>query len=145
MNYWSEGVLVLSHSFTHQFVLLSRVHKFLFGDGDEFIEDYESAGAFFVSIPNCVLGGVTAFLFASIVVSGVQIIVLGGLARRTRLILSLSLALGLGKPQNSGCHSLQPSSPHLVLCNIVIRASKSRAASHMMQAVAPSSFVLPSM
>ena len=49
------------------------------------------------SIPNCVLGGVTAFLFASIVVSGIQIVTLDGLSRRTRFILSLSLALGLGK------------------------------------------------
>ena len=49
------------------------------------------------SIPNCVLGGVTAFLFASIVVSGIQIVTLDGLSRRTRFILSLSLAIGLGE------------------------------------------------
>jgi uracil-xanthine permease len=53
-------------------------------------------GAFFTSIPNCVLGGVTSFLFANVAVSGLKIIMLGDIERRTRFILSLSLALGLG-------------------------------------------------
>ncbi|KAK9815474.1 hypothetical protein WJX72_004255 [[Myrmecia] bisecta] len=53
-------------------------------------------GAFFTSIPNCVLGGVTAFLFANVAVSGIKIMVLGDLNRRNRFILSISLALGLG-------------------------------------------------
>ena len=45
-------------------------------------------GAFFTSIPNCVLGGVTSFLFANVAVSGIKIIVLGELSRRTRSAFS---------------------------------------------------------
>jgi uracil-xanthine permease len=53
-------------------------------------------GAFFTSIPNCVLGGVTSFLFANVAVSGIKIITLGELSRRTRFILSMAIATGLG-------------------------------------------------
>jgi len=49
------------------------------------------------SIPDCVLGGMTIFLFANVFVSGINIICgLGKINRRNRFILALSLGVGLG-------------------------------------------------
>lgn len=53
-------------------------------------------GAFFTTIPDCVLGGMTTFLFANVLVSGIKILSLTKLARRERFILALSLGVGLG-------------------------------------------------
>lgn len=70
-------------------------------------------GAFFTSIPSCVLGGVTAFLFANVAVSGIKIIVLGDLNRRNRFILSMTIAAGLGTTLVPGwaTNSLWPVTP----------------------------------
>eukprot|EP01047_Picozoa_sp_COSAG01_P028744 COSAG01_NODE_1942_length_8842_cov_5.900492_5_plen_546_part_00 len=67
---------------------------------------FAKISAVITSIPDCVLGGVTTFLFANIVVSGIRIIAtdkdfMRG-DRRARTILTISLGLGLGvtmKPQ----------------------------------------------
>ena len=49
------------------------------------------------SIPECVLGGMTIFLFANVLVSGIAIITgSGALNRRNRFILAISLGVGLG-------------------------------------------------
>ncbi|KAJ8071827.1 hypothetical protein OCU04_002140 [Sclerotinia nivalis] len=48
------------------------------------------------SIPDAVLGGMTTFLFASVAVSGLRIIATVPFTRRTRFILTASLALGYG-------------------------------------------------
>jgi len=53
-------------------------------------------GAFFVAIPNCVLGGMTTFLFANVCVSGIKVMVSAGLPRRERFIAMVSLAFGIG-------------------------------------------------
>lgn len=54
-------------------------------------------GAFIISIPNCVLGGMTTFLFANVISSGIKIIISeGNLDRRQRFILACSMALGVG-------------------------------------------------
>jgi len=53
-------------------------------------------GAFFTSIPQPVLGGMTTFLFANITVSGIKVITSKPLTRRIRFILAVSLAFGLG-------------------------------------------------
>ncbi|CAM9245973.1 unnamed protein product [Discosporangium mesarthrocarpum] len=51
--------------------------------------------AFFVSIPDCVLGGMTTFLFANVSVSGIK--VLGQCTtRRDRFIIACAMGLGLG-------------------------------------------------
>eukprot|EP00904_Undaria_pinnatifida_P010137 jgi/Undpi1/6253/HiC_scaffold_20.g08737.m1 len=55
--------------------------------------------AFFTSIPDCVLGGMTTFLFANVAFSGVTILATTtsiGASRRTRFIVVCSLSLGLG-------------------------------------------------
>ena len=48
------------------------------------------------SIPYCVLGGMTTFLFVNIVVSGVKILGPELGVRRNRFIVAASLAIGLG-------------------------------------------------
>ncbi|KDN47160.1 Xanthine/uracil permease [Tilletiaria anomala UBC 951] len=49
-----------------------------------------------LAIPNSVLGGVTTFLFASVVVSGLKIISTVKFTRRNRFILAASLSFGFG-------------------------------------------------
>lgn len=54
-------------------------------------------GAWVTSIPSCVLGGMTTFLFANIISSGIKIITTqGNLDRRTRFIMGAALAGGIG-------------------------------------------------
>ncbi|CAK5272522.1 unnamed protein product [Mycena citricolor] len=50
----------------------------------------------FLAIPNPVLGGVTTFLFASVVVSGVRVLAYVRYTRRSRFILAAALSFGLG-------------------------------------------------
>mmetsp|Transcript_6629 Transcript_6629/g.11971 ORF Transcript_6629/g.11971 Transcript_6629/m.11971 type:complete len:566 (-) Transcript_6629:265-1962(-) len=57
---------------------------------------FGKVGAFFTSIPQPVLGGMTTFLFANIAVSGVKVICSKPLTRRIRFILAISLSFGLG-------------------------------------------------
>jgi len=54
-------------------------------------------GAALASIPDCVLGGMTTFLFSNVVVSGISIVgSTGKMPRRSRFILAVSLGVGLG-------------------------------------------------
>jgi uracil-xanthine permease len=53
-------------------------------------------GALILTIPNCVLGGALTFLFANIIVSGVKLIGLTRISRRTHYIVAASLGLGVG-------------------------------------------------
>ncbi|CAE6481753.1 unnamed protein product [Rhizoctonia solani] len=50
----------------------------------------------FLSIPNSVLGGVTTFLFASVMVSGIRVLATIKWQRRDRFILAGALSFGLG-------------------------------------------------
>lgn len=51
----------------------------------------------FTSIPDCVLGGMTIFLFANVLVSGISLANKCDLqSRRTKFIFALSLAVGVG-------------------------------------------------
>ncbi|KAL0083605.1 permease family-domain-containing protein [Phycomyces blakesleeanus] len=52
--------------------------------------------AVFLAIPKCVLGGMNAFLFASVTVSGIRILAYLPWTRRDRFITTASLALGMG-------------------------------------------------
>lgn len=52
--------------------------------------------AIITTIPDCVFGGMTTFLFANVIASGIKIIVGDRLTRRNRVILAFSLALGVG-------------------------------------------------
>ncbi|GLC34611.1 hypothetical protein PLESTB_001242600 [Pleodorina starrii] len=54
-------------------------------------------GAWITTIPEAVLGGMTTFLFANVIASGIKIIINGDpLTRRSRFILACSLALAFG-------------------------------------------------
>ena len=53
-------------------------------------------GGFCSDIPACVLGGMVTFLFANVMVSGIQIIAGIGVGRRNRIILAFALGIGLG-------------------------------------------------
>eukprot|EP00798_Chlamydomonas_sp_ICE-L_P024766 gene24766-10408_t len=54
-------------------------------------------GGWVLSIPNCVLGGMTTFLFANVIGSGIKILISkGAMTRRDRFILAFSLGLGVG-------------------------------------------------
>ncbi|KAF8703052.1 xanthine uracil permease, partial [Rhizoctonia solani] len=50
----------------------------------------------FLSIPNSVLGGVTTFLFASVMVSGIRVLATIKWQRRDRFILAAAFSFGLG-------------------------------------------------
>jgi len=67
---------------------------------------FAKVAALITSIPDCVLGGVTTFLFANVVVSGIRIIAedkafMAG-DRRARAILSISLGIGAGVAMKPG-------------------------------------------
>ncbi|KAH0840324.1 xanthine/uracil permease [Lanmaoa asiatica] len=51
---------------------------------------------FFLAIPNPVLGGVTTFLFASVVVSGLRVLSYMDYTRRDRFILAAAMSFGIG-------------------------------------------------
>ncbi|CAE7594308.1 unnamed protein product [Symbiodinium natans] len=58
---------------------------------------FEKFGAAIASIPDAVLGGMTTFLFANVLVSGINIVGgSGNMGRRTRFILAVSLGIGVG-------------------------------------------------
>ena len=56
-------------------------------------------GAFFGSLPECVLGGCTIMMFGSIIVSGIEMIIRCGINQRNTIIIALSLSVGLGFTQ----------------------------------------------
>ena len=56
-------------------------------------------GAFIISIPDPVLGGMTCFLFANVLCSGMKILInadAGRLSRRNRFIVAATFAVGIG-------------------------------------------------
>ncbi|KAF9582776.1 hypothetical protein BGW38_010769 [Lunasporangiospora selenospora] len=57
---------------------------------------FSKFGALFLMLPDAVLGGMTTFLFASVVVSGVRILSFLKWTRRERFIVATALTLGLG-------------------------------------------------
>eukprot|EP00437_Effrenium_voratum_P015452 CAMPEP_0181441454 /NCGR_PEP_ID=MMETSP1110-20121109/23519_1 /TAXON_ID=174948 /ORGANISM="Symbiodinium sp., Strain CCMP421" /LENGTH=658 /DNA_ID=CAMNT_0023565345 /DNA_START=46 /DNA_END=2022 /DNA_ORIENTATION=+ len=57
---------------------------------------FQKFGATIASIPDCVVGGMTTFLFANVFVSGINIVTTGEMTRRTRFILAIALGVGVG-------------------------------------------------
>lgn len=57
--------------------------------------------AFFTTIPSAVLGGATVSVFASIAMTGMKLVITGGMGYRTTGIVGLSAALGVGISQVS--------------------------------------------
>ncbi|KAI1312624.1 hypothetical protein EDD11_002933 [Mortierella claussenii] len=57
---------------------------------------FSKFGALFLTVPDPVLGGMTTFLFASVVVSGIRILSFLPWTRRERFIVATALTLGMG-------------------------------------------------
>jgi len=63
------------------------------------------------TIPICVLGGMVIFLFSNVAVSGIAILGRAGITRRDRLILAISLGVGIGVACQPNVFDPAPSSP----------------------------------
>ncbi len=86
----TPGVIALTNVASRQAGWACAIWLFLLGIFAKF-------GGWVLSIPNCVLGGMTTFLFANVISSGIKILVAqNALKRRERFIISCSLALGIG-------------------------------------------------
>ncbi|MEG0764164.1 MAG: solute carrier family 23 protein, partial [Oscillospiraceae bacterium] len=59
-------------------------------------------------IPSAVLGGATISVFASIAMTGIKVIVEENMTARNTAVVGLSIALGSGIVQVSGCLSGMP-------------------------------------
>ncbi|ORZ23767.1 purine permease [Lobosporangium transversale] len=57
---------------------------------------FSKFGALFLMVPDAVLGGMTTFLFSSVVVSGIRILSFLPWTRRERFIVATALTLGMG-------------------------------------------------
>jgi NCS2 family nucleobase:cation symporter-2 len=65
-------------------------------------------GAFFSTLPDCVLGGCTVIMFGAIIVSGVTMLGKCGLDQRNTLIAAASFAIGIGVTQVDGFFAHMP-------------------------------------
>lgn len=65
-------------------------------------------GAFFSTLPSCVLGGCTVIMFGAIIVSGVTMLNACGLDQRNTLIAAASFAVGIGVTQVDGFFDHMP-------------------------------------
>lgn len=65
-------------------------------------------GAFFSTLPECVLGGCTVMMFGAIIVSGVTMLSQCGLDQRNTLIAATSLSIGIGVTLVSGFFDHMP-------------------------------------
>lgn len=65
-------------------------------------------GAFFTTLPDCVLGGCTVIMFGSILMSGIRMMHDAGMTNRNILIAAISLCLGVGCTQADGFFGYMP-------------------------------------
>ncbi len=69
---------------------------------------FPPVGAFFSTLPDCVLGGCTVIMFGAIIVSGVTMLSECGLDQRNTLIAATSLSIGIGVTLVSGFFDHMP-------------------------------------
>ena len=74
-------------------------------------------GAFFSTLPECVLGGCTIMMFGSIIVSGMQMVLRCGINQRNTIITSLSLSIGIGFTQVPAIFQTLPDLAQQILAN----------------------------
>ena len=55
------------------------------------------------TIPQCVLGGAVASVFASIAMTGIKLLVSEGMSARNTTVAGIAIAVGMGVSQSSGC------------------------------------------
>ena len=65
-------------------------------------------GAFFTTLPDCVLGGCTVIMFGSIMMAGIKMMIDAGLDNRNTLIAATSICLGVGVTQVEGFFDYLP-------------------------------------
>lgn len=70
---------------------------------------FPPVGAFFSTLPDCVLGGCTVIMFGSIMMSGVRMLQDAGMNQRNTLIAATSICLGVGATQVDGFFDNLPS------------------------------------
>ena len=70
---------------------------------------FPPTGAFFTTLPDCVLGGCTVIMFGSIMMSGVRMMHDAGMDQRNTLIAATSICLGVGVTQADGFFNELPS------------------------------------
>ncbi len=63
---------------------------------------FPPVGAFFTTLPDCVLGGCTVIMFGSIMMSGVKMLQDAGMNNRSTLIAATSICLGVGVTEVDG-------------------------------------------
>lgn len=63
---------------------------------------FPPVGAFFTTLPDCVLGGCTVIMFGSIMMSGVKMLQEAGMNNRSTLIAATSICLGVGVTEVDG-------------------------------------------
>ena len=66
-------------------------------------------GAFFTTLPDCVLGGCTVIMFGSIMMAGIHMMFEAGVNNRNTLIAATSICLGVGATQVDGFFDNMPS------------------------------------
>lgn len=69
---------------------------------------FPGVGAFFSTLPSCVLGGCTVMMFGSIMISGIGMFSNIEINQRTTVIAATSFALGIGVTQVSGFFNHMP-------------------------------------
>ena len=67
------------------------------------------------TIPQCVLGGAVASVFASIAMTGIKLLVSEGLSPRNTTVVGLSIAIGMGVSLSPGCLNQMTASIHQAL------------------------------
>ena len=65
-------------------------------------------GAFFTTLPDCVLGGCTVIMFGSIMMAGIKMMIDAGLDNRNTLIAATAICLGVGVTQVEGFFDHMP-------------------------------------
>ena len=65
-------------------------------------------GAFFTTLPDCVLGGCTVIMFGSIMMAGIKMMIEAGLDNRNTLIAATAICLGVGVTQVEGFFDYMP-------------------------------------
>ena len=65
-------------------------------------------GAFFTTLPDCVLGGCTVIMFGAIMMSGIKMMHDAGMNNRNTLIAATSICLGVGVTQVDGFFNYLP-------------------------------------
>ena len=73
---------------------------------------FPPVGAFFSTLPDCVLGGCTVIMFGAIIVSGVTMLGECGFDQRNTIIAATSFAIGIGVTQVPGGERI----PHAEVC-----------------------------